>query len=810
MGGGDLGELQAQRASLVVVGAFGICAHGERIDEALPLAGRAGPLLELAHRGRLGRSELERLHRVAERRGLVGELVPGDDGELLVECTFLGGSDGRRGRSSSGARAVYVREENLVERRQARPLLLGLVERHERGGGAPIVGTNGEHALVGAEGALWRLELLLVERRCAEREIDLEREIGAAIRGAGEHLDEALPVVRLRVEIGQPVEVTDGEVALAQDPERLRMTRRQLEDTTPRAERAGVILEPVGEHAAELLQHHELRGGIVGEVRAPFERVGDGDEVLVTLGLLFERIERDGVVRLLREDQLVDARGVRAAVEALGGHLGHLHPERASFVGGLEAGPLGLALVEIVELPVRPALRVELLQLGDRLAVLGLGLAQLLEGLDRVLHIGELIEPATRDGAVELGLRAGVRLELREPHLRGEEIAPAPQRLVDASELAHGIGVGAVERDDLREHRDQRGVALDVLAIDLRDVAQHREARRGVVGGDALELGAQEIGEVVERARGAIEALQRVTRGDVRGLGAEQRAPLLDGLLGVGAVLGEAGDLGGELAALGPVGHRALRIGQDLHEPRLLTALRAPLAEEGEHPGMRGLGLAELLEVRFGRLRLLAHPPVHHRDLEHHADLLALAHAARRELTLVERDEVFPHTGVGEVMDERARRLRLTGREIEDAFVDADGALLRADLLLEDAGEADERGELLVLRGRLRRERLERSGEIFPSLLGAEHALLEEHGAAVLGIEGQRLLQEAEDLLDEIEPRLRGRAVVTARRARRVDIRRAPLALPAVFGLRRGLLLLALLAAADALGRDLVRRDVAP
>src|SRR5262249_2534618 len=158
-------------------------------------------------------------------------------------------------------------------------------------------------------------------------------------------------------------------------------------------------------------------------------------------------------------------------------------------------------------------------------------------------------------------------------------------------------------RDDLRENGDERAVALDVLAIDGRDLAQHRKARRALRLRNAFELTAQQIGKVVERSRLPIEALQRLACIVVRRIGAEQRAPLLDRLLRVCAFFGELRDLTRELRAIGPVGKRALRIGQDLNETRLLALLRTPLAEEVEHADVRRLVLAQALEIRLGRLR---------------------------------------------------------------------------------------------------------------------------------------------------------------------------------------------------------------
>ena len=80
----------------------------------------------------------------------------------------------------------------------------------------------------------------------------------------------------------------------------------------------------------------------------------------------------------------------------------------------LPVAAVGLLLVERVELGPRAALDVELLELGDGLFVAGRRLEQRLVGLDRVLHVGELLEPAPGDRAEELGLLLAVRHELGE------------------------------------------------------------------------------------------------------------------------------------------------------------------------------------------------------------------------------------------------------------------------------------------------------------------------------------------------------------------------------------------------------------
>ncbi len=178
----DVGELEAQRTPLLVVGRRRARTRLERLHERGPFAGRARPLLELADRARLARRELERLRRVTERRGLVGELVARDDRELLVECTLF-------------AVGLGVREQRLVERRQGGPTS----PRPRRGARAPVaarrVGGGGRRARARRRGTRdsgafsWPSKM----GGGAEREVDLERDVGGAVCGGRQDLDEPPP-----------------------------------------------------------------------------------------------------------------------------------------------------------------------------------------------------------------------------------------------------------------------------------------------------------------------------------------------------------------------------------------------------------------------------------------------------------------------------------------------------------------------------------------------------------------------------------------------------------------------------------------
>ena len=303
--------------------------------------------------------------------------------------------------------------------------------------------------------------------------------------------------------------------------------------------------------------------------------------------------------------------------------------------------------------------------------------------------------------------------------------------------------------NDLREHRDERRVALHVVAVHRRDLAQDREPARVVALRDLLELLAQEIGERVVRRRLPVEALEGVARLLVLRVLTQDAAPLLDRLVRVRPLFRELRDLGHDRVALRPLGQRALRLGEDDREPRALPAGRAPLAEEGEHPLVRRLDLAHLLEPRLGGVGLAAHAPVDHRHLQEGAELLFLApEGARRQLPLVERHEVLPHLLRGEVVGEEGGRLGVGRREVEQLLVRRGGAIRRLDLLREDARHARQGRDALVLLRRLAGVPVEHLDDLFPAPLAREGALEEGLGAAVLRIEGHRLAQDGDDAID--------------------------------------------------------------
>ncbi len=239
--GVDLGELGAKNAQLFPdarsaapsesfffllflparVGFERLEPRGEGFDEARPLIGGARRRFERRDRAFACGSELVGLAGPPERRGAILQSQPGHLHELVEQGELLFG-------------VAAVSEQDLVERRQATPLLVLLVERSEGGRCARVVGSHRENALVRPERALRGVQPLGVDAGGAEAQVDLEVGGGRRVGGARDDLDERFPVVVLGVELGQAFVVADGQVAVAQDAQGLGVRGLELEDAVAR------------------------------------------------------------------------------------------------------------------------------------------------------------------------------------------------------------------------------------------------------------------------------------------------------------------------------------------------------------------------------------------------------------------------------------------------------------------------------------------------------------------------------------------------------------------------------------------------
>ena len=424
--------------------------------------------------------------------------------------------------------------------------------------------------------------------------------------------------------------------------------------------------------------------------------------------------------------------GVGAAVEPLGGELGHLEEQRKA---RLSLGGVRLPLEEREERRPGAPLGVELFQLGDRLFVAGRRREQRLVGLGGVLHVAELLEPSPRDRPEKLRLFFARRQVRGQRRLLLEKIAVAAQGLVHPHELAQRGHVVGIELHDLREHGHERGVALDAIAIDAGDLAQHLETHRFVFALGSLEILPQKLDERVPALGLQVEPLQRFARFLIGRVVAEDRLVLIDRFLRVGARLGQPRDLRGERRLFRTVGERALRVGQDGEQA--CSILGRKFAEEGEHAGVRGLEPPEPVEIGLGELGLVAHPPVDHGDLEDDPRFFALLGAAAK-LIFVERHQVIPLLSAREVLGEKAHGFGVAGPEVEHALVSGDGLLFLIELAKKDAPETVQDERALLFGRRIGGPDFEQERYLFPIFVERPHVLEQVGGADVLGIELER------------------------------------------------------------------------
>ena len=341
-------------------------------------------------------------------------------------------------------------------------------------------------------------------------------------------------------------------------------------------------------------------------------------------------------------------------------------------------------------------------------------------------------------------MAAGARLELGQARLHVEQVTPATELLVHARQLAERLDVVGRELHDLREHGDERRVALDVLPVHRGHLGEHGEARLGVLRIDPFELSAQQIGERVPARRLAIEPLERLARVEVGRALPQEHPVVLDGLGGARPFLREAPDLLGERALRRSRLHRALGVHEDLRQTRALTPLAAVGAEELEGHLVRRLLAPEPLEERLGRLRLVAHLPVDHRHLDDHPRIGLLG---REQLLLVERGQLVPALGAGEVVDQRAGRFLVTRCQVDDLRVGLSCLLRQRELVLVETGEAEQLRHPLLAR-QLGDDAVEEPGHRLPVVATDENALEEESAAAIPRIERDRAIKETFDRRD--------------------------------------------------------------
>jgi hypothetical protein len=285
-----------------------------------------------------------------------------------------------------------------------------------------------------------------------------------------------------------------------------------------------------------------------------------------------------------------------------------------------------------------------------------------------------------------------------------------------------------------------------VIAVDGDGLAEDLDLAVGGVRGERVHLALQDLDEGIPLLAAEIELLEGGHRVGVAGIAALDLLPRVDGPIGGAAFGSGAGQLDGEERLLLGVRARALRVGEDGDELRVLPRRLQELTVEAQHRRVRGVHLAEAREEGLGGLGRVAEAPVHHAHLEEDPRLV-LQLVTRAQRVFVERDQVVPLLLAGEVLDEKAHAFLVPRGEVEDPLV----ASRRALGLLEPSGDHPRGLEIeldaILLGSRLLRGVEEDGRELVPLLALAEHQAIEPRGPCIARVAVEGLAKEPIDVL---------------------------------------------------------------
>src|SRR6185312_2561668 len=504
--------------------------------------------------------------------------------------------------------------------------------------------------------------------------------------------------------------------------------RRQRERVAIVRERAIGLAQVELIDLAEPLRQLEARVLVaaVGERQLPLEHVGHTARVATRRVQLLERAQGPRLRRwrLVRvEDPPVRRRRRDRIAELLlldpGDLEEELEPPRG--IAGARLSPL----VDLEELPVVPRLRVDLLEVLQRLGILGRALQVLLEELARLVGLVQAPERDLRQLAVALDLLGvvGLLLDLGlidlgqlfpRLGLGGEPLEVLLQRRVFrfAALCAPGCARWA-ERPQLiglRRPGERQRLRAELLLAQLDDLAVQRD--RLVVVAPLLRaeddlVGRQEARPLLARA---IDRNERVRRRHVLGVDRQ------DALVGLGRALGrlqlvlrDLGDAHVEADLLRRLGHALGDRRQDLAQLLVLPLAaierlelgvaprrRVQLAQRAHRLAVRGHQAHDLL-VRLHRLRrilqLLREERAH--LLEQH-DLRLQVGALLVRLPLQNLDERRPAPIALVEPGEHRQRLDVVGRVLEHAVPDGDRLARVAEPIGGELGHLAEPRALLL------------------------------------------------------------------------------------------------------------------
>ena len=226
-----------------------------------------------------------------------------------------------------------------------------------------------------------------------------------------------------------------------------------------------------------------------------------------------------------------------------------------------------------------------------------------------------------------------------------------------------------VELQHLEPGLDHHHLGAQMVPVDPDHLLEQRRAPRDVVGRHRGQLALVDVDQRVPLLGLAVQALELLGRLPVAGAQLEHPLEGLDRpVVVLQLLLGQLGDLPQVPHAILVVLRPALGLEQDLQQAGEVARLLAERAVEVERRRVRGVGLADAPEVLLGRRRVVAHPPVHHPDLEQQLDF-RLALRPRFQHLLVQHDEVVGIAGGRVVVDEERQRGGVRRRVAEHLLV---------------------------------------------------------------------------------------------------------------------------------------------
>ena len=319
--------------------------------------------------------------------------------------------------------------------------------------------------------------------------------------------------------------------------------------------------EPFVEDHAHALQQLDPCGVVRGRFGAGLKHAGERLPVLLALCEVLEGVEAVDRFRGFCEDLLPQRDGRGVVVQPLGAKPSHLDLLAEPFLRLFaELRFSGEHRVERIPLPL---LGVDVLELRQRFAVVGLELHHALQGASGLVHVAEALHPQACDAPVEVHLFGGRSRQLGLPFEHVDELVPPARVFVEADEGGERLGVVRRQREDLAVDLDQHRIELQRIPIDRDQISKQPELFLVGLHPQGVDLSANRLREGVPLAAALVELLQRRPRVQIPRLQALDQLPCFERALGPVRCLRAMAELARQRELQLGVGRRAQRIAED-------------------------------------------------------------------------------------------------------------------------------------------------------------------------------------------------------------------------------------------------------